>query len=98
MPVTAGGEVVDHRDAERRWAQADFPSWLRRLLAAQVDTVASLAPRSTVEDAWMRARPDLFAPCGESRGHLHALFCLDRGAVERAASDLTREVEGAPVD
>ena len=97
VPVTAGGEVIDHRDAERRKKAADFPSWLRRLQAARVDTVVSLAPRWTIEDDWMRARPDLFRPCGESGGHLHALFCLDRAAAEHEVDRPRQAVSGGPL-
>jgi hypothetical protein len=78
IPVTAGGEVIDHHEADRLAAAASFRAWLARLVAARVDVLISLAPRWTLEDAWARAAPELFRPCGTSRGNLHAAFCLDR--------------------
>jgi len=83
VPVTAGGEVIDHREAGRRAAAASFPRWLARLVEQRVDVVVSLAPRWTVEDAWVRSAPELFRSCGTSRGDLHAAFCFDR---DRAAA------------
>jgi len=83
VPVTTGGEPIDHRDAERRAAAASFRHWLARLVEQRVDVVVSLAPRWTIEDAWARSAPELFRACGTSRGNLHAAFCLDR---DRAAA------------
>lgn len=93
VPVTAGGEVIDYRDADRLAAAASFRTWLARLDAARVDVVVSLAPRWTVEDAWARAAPELFRPCGTARGNLHAAFCLER---ERAAAWLAAGPPPAP--
>jgi hypothetical protein len=97
VPVTASGEPIDHREAERRAGAASFRHWLTRLVAARVDVVVSLAPRWTVEDAWMRAVPELFRPCGTSRGNLHAAFCLDRArAAAWLAAPPPAPAEGPP--
>lgn len=93
VPVTASGELVAYRDADRPAEAASVDAWLSRLLAARIDAVVSLAPRWTVEDAWARSAPELFRPCGVSRGDLHAVFCLDR---ERAAARLARPAPRAP--
>lgn len=90
VPVTADGGVVDYRRGDEVEASAAFRPWLARLLEHEVDAVVSLAPRWTVEDAWMRRHPRLFRPCLGDRRNLHAVFCLDAAA---AAEELAPGLE-----
>jgi hypothetical protein len=96
VAVTADGEVIDHREAARRAAAASFRHWLARLVEQRVDVVVSLAPRWTVEDAWARSAPELFRPCGTSRGNLHAAFCVDRARAAAWLADDARRRSAVP--
>jgi hypothetical protein len=86
VPVTADGTVVDYRLGDQVERRAELRPWLGRLLDLEVDAVVSLAPRWTVEDAWMRGHPEVFRRCLGDRRNLHAVFCLDRSAAAALAA------------
>jgi len=81
VPVTRGGEVVDYRSADEVRRRADRRCWMARLRIAGVDAVASLAPRTTVEEEWMREAPEIFRPVVVTPDRTHALYDVDRGAL-----------------
>ncbi len=78
MPVTADGAVVDYRLRATVARRADLDAWLRRLVEERVDVVASLAPRSTIEDYWMRGAPALFRPLEAGPNRQNVAYRFDR--------------------
>jgi len=74
VPVAANGAVIDYWDRAAVAAQANRACWLERLRDARIDTVASLAPRTTVEERWMEGLPEVFEPTVVTSGGLHALY------------------------
>lgn len=86
-PVTRDGSLVDYRDRQRLTETACFRCWLERLVEAEVDHLISLPPRSTVEDAWARAHPDLLELAFFRPNPIFASYRLDRAnasAVEQS--------------
>jgi hypothetical protein len=84
VPVTADGSIVDYRTPEDVARRASLPAWLARLVGERVDHVVSLAPRSTLEDSWMRRLPGLFEPVITTPGGFHVLYRFDRPAAVQA--------------
>ncbi|HSL83315.1 MAG TPA: hypothetical protein VLF66_11110, partial [Thermoanaerobaculia bacterium] len=80
VPVTADGGIADYREPEDVARRASFGAWLERLVEAEVDHVVSLAPRTTIEDFWMRRAPDLFKPAVAGPQGLHVAYRFDREA------------------
>jgi hypothetical protein len=78
VPVTADGSVIDYRLRERLAHRASLDAWLRRLVDRRVDVVVSLAPRSTIEDFWMRKLPELFRPMAADPEDLNVAYRFDR--------------------
>lgn len=91
VPVTADGGIVDYRESDELARRASFAAWLERLVEAEVDHVVSLAPRTTIEDFWMRQATEIFEPAvAELRG-LHVAYRFDRQAALAAlATSRTR--------
>jgi hypothetical protein len=81
VPVAADGAVVDYRLGAEVARRASFPAWVGRLVAAEVEYVASLAPRSTVEERWMAAAPALFTPAAGDPNGLHVVYRFNRREV-----------------
>ena len=82
VPVTADGSVIAYRLRETLARRASLDAWLRRLVARRVDAVASLAPRSTIEDFWMRKLPELFQPMAADPDDLNVAYRFDRRKAE----------------
>ncbi|MFC1735931.1 hypothetical protein ACFL1X_07425 [Candidatus Hydrogenedentota bacterium] len=61
IPITVDGSIIDYRLSEELLAEADFLSWLKRLIAERVDYVVSLPP-TTLEARWMARYPCAFVP------------------------------------
>ncbi|MCB9554487.1 MAG: hypothetical protein H6707_00190 [Deltaproteobacteria bacterium] len=61
VPPSESGKLIDYRQHQALQRQASFPAWLKRLIDARVDRVASLEPQS-FEDRWMREQPRIFVP------------------------------------
>lgn len=90
IPVTADGTIVDYRERDEVARRGSFVPWLERLVESRIDYVVSLAPRSTIEDHWMRQAPELFEPEIIHPRGFHAAYRLDRDA----ALALLRQVSG----
>lgn len=95
VPLTADGSIVDYRDREAVARRASAAVWLQRLVDERVDHVVSLAPRSTIEDHWMRSLPAVFEPAVVASGDLHVAFRLDREAAIRVLSSAAARPQGA---
>lgn len=78
VPVTADGAVVDYRLRAEIDRRASVDAWLRRLVDQGVDVVASLAPRTTVEDRWIGERPELFHLLAAGPRGSNAAYRFDR--------------------
>jgi hypothetical protein len=83
VPITADGAIVEMTDMVEVQRRASFAAWLRRLVEARADYVVSLAPRTTVEDFWMRRTPGVFTPAYADDHGFHVAYRVDRGAAER---------------
>jgi hypothetical protein len=82
VPITADGTIVEPKDVAEVQRRASFTAWLKRLVDAKVDYVVSLAPRTTIEDFWMRRMPQVFVPTeADSRG-FHVAYRVDRAAAQ----------------
>jgi hypothetical protein len=80
IPVTRSGRIIDYRLEQELLAEADFASWVARLREEKVDVVVALAPVS-IEDAWMRAHPELFTRIASSVNGLSRAYRLNREPV-----------------
>lgn len=74
VPVTRSGEVIDYRLRREVDQRADLSCWLERLRDGRIDVVVSLAPRTTVEDRWVRELPAIFEPIAVAPEDLHAAY------------------------
>jgi hypothetical protein len=91
VPVTTDGGIADYREPEDVARRASFGAWLERLVEAEVDHVVSLAPRTTIEDFWMRRAPELFEPAAAGPQGYHLAYRFDReAAVAALATSRTR--------
>lgn len=94
VPVTADGGVVDYREEEEVARRASFGAWLERLVEAEVDHVVSLAPRTTIEDFWMRRAPELFEPAVVPLPGIHAAYRLNADAARAALAQHAQNAGG----
>lgn len=96
VPVTADGAIVDYWRRDELARRANVNAWVARLLAERVEVVVSLAPRTTIEDHWMRRLPGLFEPMVEVPGGFHAAYRFDPEAAVAALSGGSGGSGGAP--
>jgi hypothetical protein len=93
VPITADGSIVDYRLPAEVDRRADFRRWVERLVEDRIEYVVSLAPRTTIEDLWMRETPELFEVAFADPPSLNAAYRFDR---ERAIELLTGTGSTAP--
>jgi hypothetical protein len=73
VPVTVSGQVVEYGQTSELQKQADFVSWLRRLMKERIDTVVCLPPEP-IEVVWARQHPDVLKQVsGEDETHVYVL-------------------------
>lgn len=79
VPVTADGTLINPNERLEILRKADFPSWLRRVVQADLNAVILLGPAS-IERDWTFQHPFLFSPLIISADKLHAAFHVDSAA------------------
>lgn len=77
VPVTADGEVLDHRRVEALRERADEAAWLRRVEAGGFEHLVLLHP-FPVERAWVLAHPRRFTLAHRTADGLHELWRVRR--------------------
>jgi hypothetical protein len=62
VPITRDGSIVHALDEHVARDLLSFAAWRDRLVAAEIDVVASLPPWTSLEHTWMLEHPELFEP------------------------------------
>ncbi|MDX1997397.1 MAG: hypothetical protein SF066_06730 [Thermoanaerobaculia bacterium] len=62
VPITDDGSIVHALDEHAAADRLSFAAWRDRLVAAEIDVVASLPPWTSLEHTWMLRHPELFEP------------------------------------
>jgi hypothetical protein len=89
VPITADGGIVDPDRVREIRNRTSGAAWLKRLLDLKVDYVVSLAPRTTIEDCWMRHSASTFEPTYADAREFHVAYRV----IRTAAVGLAAEVE-----
>lgn len=92
VPITTEGDILDPGDVAAIGRRASPVAWLRRLVDLNVDHVVSLAPRTTIEDFWMRQLPQVFHLAHADARGLHVAYRVDRLAAQAALLSLAKPI------
>lgn len=82
VPVSADGAIVGESNPELRRATASYDAWIKRLAAADVDVVVSLAPRTSLEDEWLTAHPEHFTLVARDEPDFHRVYAFEGGGTK----------------
>jgi hypothetical protein len=84
VPPSKDGSIIDYREGYRIYQNADFDTWVARLVERQIEYVVTLHP-TPIEEYWMEVHYELFEPvAASSEGYNVAYrFLRERAAPRR---------------
>jgi hypothetical protein len=80
VPVTADGTIIDYRLTERVYDNADFNTWVTRLIEQRIELVVILYP-SPIEHDWIEENPELFEQVAASPDGINLAYRFHRDRV-----------------